>query len=984
MSVLAESGRLHADAPPQPLEYFLLGPLVVWRSGRAIRIQAAKQRVVLAALLLHSCQVVTVDELTDAVWGGRPPASARATLQNYIMRLRAAIGDADRSLIITRPRGYQINVGDELDLARFDTLQRKALQAARNGAWGEASERLHSALALWRGEPLSDVPSDVLVFREQPRLREMHTQALEARIDADIRLGLHAAVIAELQCLTAAQPLRERPHAQLMLALYRDGRQAEALAAYRRARDLLVSELGVEPGPELRDLHQRILAADPSLMGCPPAVDTGRPTLSIVLGSRVRTQDPPTHAAAAGAALAGPTPAPPVLPRQLPAAVRHFAGRQAQLAALTALLDEAADTVGTVVISAIGGTAGIGKTALAVHWAHQVADRFPDGQLYVNLRGFDPSGTPVSPADAVRGFLDALQVPPDQVPPTLAGQTAMYRSMIASKRMLIVLDNARDTEHVRPLLPGSPGRLVLVTSRSQLAGLIAAEGAHPITLDLLTEADAYELMASRLGAERVRAEPGAVDEIIQLCSRLPLALSIAAGRAATHPSFPLAALAAELRDAGGRLDILDAGEPETNVRTVLSWSYRSLLPAAARMFRLLGSHPGPDTSTYAAASLASLPAGQARQLLGKLTAAGLLTEHTPGRYAFHDLLRAYAAEQASATDSAADRLAAIHRLADHYVHTGNAADRLLYPTRMPIALLPAPPGTQPEHLSSEAAALEWFGTEHHVLLAMLGLAARHRLDSWAWRLAWTMETFFYRRGQWHDWAATQRTALAAAQRIGDIEGQACAHRGIGSATIELGAFDKAQYHLSEAQRFFEQAGNRTGEARVHLDMARLFCFQGREEQALPCGRKALRIFRAVGSRAGEAAALNELGWTLCQMGAYEEAIAYCEQAIAVCEETGDRHSEAPTWDSLGYAHHHLGHHAQATACYRRAVEIMSDQGHTHQKAYALHHAGDVHHEAGDKRAARGAWQDALAILENLHHPDAQLLRAKLAGLGVSP
>jgi hypothetical protein len=464
-----------------------------------------------------------------------------------------------------------------------------------------------------------------------------------------------------------------------------------------------------------------------------------------------------------------------VVPRQLPPAVPRFAGRGAEMAALTGLLERAPGAAGTVAISAIDGTAGIGKTALAVHWAHQVADRFPDGQLYVNLRGFGPAD-PMAPEEGLRAFLDALQVPAGQVPATEAGQQGLYRSLLARKRMLIVLDNARDPGQVRPLLPGVPGCMVLVTSRNQLTGLAAAEGAHLLTLDILTGTEAHELLADRIGAARLTAEPDSAAELIRLCARLPLALAITAARAGAHPRRTLAALAAELRDARNRLDTLATGEQATDVRAVFSWSYNSLRAPAARMFRLLGLHPGPDITVPAAASLAGLPRGPASAALAELAGANLVTEHAPGRYAVHDLLHVYAAEHAHAEDGEASCRAAIHRMLDHYLHTCHAAAHLMQAQRGTLTLAPAQPGVTAERLADHERALAWFKAEHHVLVAIAGLAAASGFDTCAWQLPWSMATFLDWQGHWHDWAATQRIALAAVTRQDDKGAQATVRR----------------------------------------------------------------------------------------------------------------------------------------------------------------------------------------------------------------
>jgi hypothetical protein len=438
-----------------------------------------------------------------------------------------------------------------------------------------------------------------------------------------------------------------------------------------------------------------------------------------------------------------------------------------------------------VVISAIDGTAGIGKTALAVHWAHRVAGQFPDGQLYVNLRGFDPDGPVLTPDKAIRGFLDALQVDPHRVPSTLDAQAALFRSLLTGRRMLIVLDNARDSDQVRHLLPGTRGCLVLVTSRNLLTGLLATHGAHPLTLDLLSDGEARDLLIQRLGAARVTAEPEAVDQLVATCARLPLALAIVAARA-QRTGFALAALAAELRDAGHGLDALDTGDPASQVRAVFSWSYTTLSAPAARLFRLLGLHPGPDIDAAAAAGLTARPLPETRRLLTELTRVNLLTEHLPGRYTFHDLLRAYATEQTHAVDTDHQRRAATTRLLDHYLHTSNMAERLLNPTKEAVDLLPAQPGVTPHQLADRQQALDWFTIERPVLLAAVEHAAATGLDTHAWQLPWTMWTFLNRQGHWHDWAAAGRVAVAAAKRVADLPTQARAHRALADAYTPMG------------------------------------------------------------------------------------------------------------------------------------------------------------------------------------------------------
>jgi len=662
-------------------------------------------------------------------------------------------------------------------------------------------------------------------------------------------------------------------------------------------------------------------------------------------------------------------------PAQLPAAVANFTGRDEYLKQLDALVTDPR-TVNAVVVTAIGGTAGVGKTALAVHWAHRVADRFGDGQLYVNLRGFDPSGSAMEPAEAIRAFLDALTVPPERIPAGPAAQAGLYRSLLAGKRMLIVLDNARDAEQVRPLLPGSPGCLVVVTSRAQLAGLVATDGAHPLTLDLLTPAEAHDLLAHRLGADRLAAEPDAVGEIITGCAGLPLALTIVAARAVYSP-FGLTTIAAELRDAQGGLDPFDSGDPATDVRAVFSWSYRTLSDDAARLFRLLGVHPGPDVSTPAAASLAGTSPDQIRPLLAELTRTHLIREHRPGRYGFHDLLRAYATEQTHRHDTDGERHAATHRLLDHYLHTAYTADRLLHPVRDPITPVPPQPGVSPETPADHRQALAWFTTEHPVLLAAVDHAANTGFDTHTWQLAWTLANFLDRRGYWPDQAATLHAAVAAARRLADPAAQARGHRDLAYAYLRLGRYDDAHTELRCALDLYDQTGDQVGQARTHLIVALLRGRQGRHAEALHHARQALDLSRAAGHRAGQARALNDVGWAHAQLGDHQQALTACQQALPLHQELGNRAGQAATWDSLGYAHHHLGHHTQAITSYQHALDLLRDLGERYNEADTLTHLGDTYRAAGDPDAARDAWQQALTILDELHHPDADQVRTKL-------
>jgi DNA-binding SARP family transcriptional activator/tetratricopeptide (TPR) repeat protein len=920
----------------------LLGPVELVAAGQALDLGPPKRRAVFAALAVDAGHPVSAGTLVDRVWDERPPAEARSAVYAHLARIRKALAEAARLSRLPlrldrRNGGYLLDVDPDLvDLHRFRRLVDRAREPYQ--AEDRRAEMLREALALWRGEPLAGL-SGSWVERVRQGCRQLRLDALVAWAEAELRVGDHAAVIGQLPDAIAEYPLVEPLTAALIRALYAAGRTAEALDCFFAIRQRLVEELGVDPGAELQGLHQAILRGE--------------------LEQRPGPVAPPR----------------PAVPAQLPVDVRGFTGRDSELAQLDRIRGAADQQPAAVAV--VSGTAGVGKTALAVHWAHRVADRFPDGQLYVNLRGFDSVGRVMEPAEAVRGLLDGLGVPPERVPPTLDAQTALYRSLLADRRMLILLDNARDAEQARPLLPGTSTALVVVTSRHLLTPLVAAEGAEPLTLDVLSTVEARELLGRRLGPGRVAAEPEAVDAIIAACARLPLALCVAAARARqTH--FPLAALAEELGEAGDRLDVLDAGDPASQVRAVFSWSYKALPPAAARLFRLLGLHPGPDISVAAASSLAGASRQETRRLLTDLARANLLVEHVPGRYAFHDLLHAYASDLTRSHDPEGERRAATGRLVDHYLHTAHAADRLVYPHRdpIPLALGPHRPGTSPEHLANFEEAMSWFGAEHPVLLAVLRQAADAGLDAHAWQLAWATSTFLDRRGFWHERAAAWHTAVDAARRVGDQAAQASALRIVGHTDTRLGRYDDAYVHLRHALDLFRRGGDPAGQARVEHNLAMLRERQGDLRPALGHAQRALTGYEVAGHLRGQAHALNAVGWYHALLGDHTQALTWCERALILAQKIGDREAEAVTWDSLGYAHHGAGHHTRAADCYQHALVLLRDVGDRYYEANTLTRLGDSYRDAGDPRAG-AAWLEALAILDELGHPDADRVRARL-------
>jgi tetratricopeptide (TPR) repeat protein len=664
------------------------------------------------------------------------------------------------------------------------------------------------------------------------------------------------------------------------------------------------------------------------------------------------------------------------VPRELPPALRGFAGRADDLARLDDMLSAARQHPVAMPVIALSGMAGVGKTTLAIEWAHQVSSLFPDGQLYVDLRGFGP-GPAMEPGEAVRGFLASLGVTHEKMPGQMAAQTGLYRSMLAGRRMLVLLDNASDPGQVRPMLPGSAGCLAVVTSRDSLGGLAAAEGANVLALDVLTKAEAASLLAGRVGTQRLDAEPEAADEIITACVGLPLALAIVAARVSSRQDFPLAAIAAAMRSSGGMLGPLGIADPVTSVEAAISWSYSRLDPGEARMFRLTGLHPGPDFSSAAAASLAGIPESTAVPIIAGLSRANLVTEHLPGRYASHDLLRQYAAELSQKTDNDADRRLAIGGMLDHYLHTADTARRLVLPHWETITLSPPRPGTATEELANDQEALTWLTRERAALQATVRLACSSGFDTYAWQLPWVVGRFYLSQGRWHELAAMQEAALSAAERLDDQYARALCHRELGAVYARLGRSTEARTELCRALSLFEQLGDIARQARTHGDLAYAAEREGHNAEALRHAEAALGFLRRAGDAAGQARALNGVGRYSALQGDHQRALACCRQALNLQRELGDRYGEVDTWDSLGYSHYHLGDHAQSADCYQHAIDLFGEVGDRYNQARTLIRFGDVQHANGDADAGRRTWQDALQILEQLGHPDAEGLRTRL-------
>jgi DNA-binding SARP family transcriptional activator len=932
----------------------VLGPVMAWNGDQELPVGQPRQQAVLGILAMRANRIISRSELVDAVWGQDPPSSAEGGVYTYVAGLRRIL-EPGRSLrgpgriLVSSGAGYVLHlVPGQPDAVAFEQSLNRARQLRKTGELAGAVAELDAALGLWRGVAFAGVPGP-FAETERARLGELHSAAAEERADALLAVGRHEEVLADLTAMVADNPLQERMRGLLMLALYRSGRQAQALRVFEEGRGVLAEELGIDPGAELCRIHQQVLTMDPALEAAAPAT-----AIHV-----------PVH-----------------VPAHLPADAPGFAGRRDELRALHGMLDPDSGSPPILIIS---GTAGVGKTALAIRFGREVAKRFPDGQLYLNLRGFDPSLAPVEPAAALRFILDAIGVPPRSIPSDTEGRSALFRSVADGKRMLIVLDNAADAMQVRPMLPGSAYCLVVVTSRSDLAGLVAADGAMPVSLDVLDDGEARELLVRRLGGERVLAEPEAADQIIAACARLPLALSIAVGRAASRPALALEDLGAELQQARNSLDALEVGDAVTDVRAVISWSYDRLSGSAAEMFRLLGVHPGPDISLSAAASLAALPRPEAGAALRELVRTHMVAEREHGRYTFHDLLRAYAAEQAQWFDSVTDQRTAVHRVLDHYLHTAMAASVRFSPYLSALRMTPIAPGVFPADVTDKNQALAWFEAEASVLLTLIDYAAAHGFDQHAWQIPWAMSAYFHRRGRWQDFEATQEIALAAAERLADKYALAHVHFHLARAKTLLNDLTAADPHSREALELFRELGDRPGEAVVLHGFSSLAERQGRYAEALTYELDALQIIRAAGHWWTQGALENGAGWLYAHLGQYQQALTHCERALGLHRESGFRGGVADTLDSLGYIYLHMGDLALARTHYDQALEAYRDIGDPLGEAVALTGLAETLAAGDETSGAREAWLAAAALMDQLsRRPEADEIRTKLAALDAQP
>ena len=978
-----------ADPDDARLVVGLLGPVEIGPAGGVMApVAQPRLRVLLGLLGVAAGRMVTAEALVDGVWGEewspRREQNLHALVYQLRRRLAALEPDKGGARLARAGAGYRLVLGPGgLDVEVFPDLAGQAREAARAGDAAGARELFGQALALWQGTALADAaPLCPRLAGEAARLEEARLAVVEERIGCDLALGRHGEVAGELAGLVAEFPLRERLAGLLVTALYRCGRRGEALTVYDTTRRVLAEQLGLDPGPELAGLQAKVLADDPAL-AAPAAAPGGAPV---------------PRAAGVGVA-------PGVVPRQLPAGAAFFAGRDAELKQLDELLDQAGpgggedgpdEPGGAVVISAVAGMAGVGKTALAVHWARRVSGRFPDGQLYVNLRGYDAGGAAVTAEEVTGWFLVALGIPAGQIPSDVQARCGLYRSVLAGRRVLIVLDNARDAAQVRPLLPGSARCLVVVTSRSSLAGLAAAEGARPLRLGPLGTEEGVRLLAARLGPERVTTEPKAVAELVARCGHLPLALAVMAARAAADPGLPLGVLAGQLagvpgaeaaatgRGAAGagpgRLEVLETGDPATSLRQLLFWSYRQLSPRAAQMFALLGVHCGPEVTVPAAASLAGVSRAEARRGLAELADASLAAEHRPGRYVVHDLVRGYAAGLAWQVLGEAGIRAAVERSLDHYLHTGFISCDL----PRPFTLAPAASGVLPEKLPGEAELQDWAQANQQVELQAIVQAAAAGFITRAWQMFFGQAWSLGGQGYWADMLAISEVVLAAAEAAGDQVAQGWTHATVGRYGTFTGAHDEDRAHLARAVDHFHRAGDLAGQAWAHLFASGAYTMRGDLAEAIVQSGQALALFRQTGDLAGTGWALAVLGVCHAHLGDYQLARGYARQALEVTPETGDPTTLGMAWHARAFVHSQLGDSRQAISCYRQALALVGGRKHPMARGVEvimLAEFGDACRAAGDLPAAVEAWRQALQVLRDLGWPDLMGVGARLEQAG---
>lgn len=925
-----------------PLSFAVLGPVRAWRGQSEIDLGTRQQRLILALLLTRAGGAVSVAELVDLLWDSDPPPSAVNVVHRHVGMLRRRFEPglptrAAGSVLIRDGAEYRLRIdGESLDLLRF----RRLVAQAGDNSGEPAVELYREALGLWRDRCASGLQAGGRSHPEFVAVDCERFAAVRAATDAALRAGCVHAVLPALRLAAEYEPLDEALQARLLLALAADGRRAEALAAYADIEHRLADELGILPGGELR-------AARDSLLDHDAPAD----------GSRSRRAE---------VELSRPTRAEP--PAQLPADHPYFTGRRAVVAAAQELLTEDPRTTALV----IDGMPGVGKTTLAVHLAHRLAARYPDGQLHADLRGFDSGDSVMTPAEALRGFLRSLGVAPAAIPAELHAQAGLYRSILAERRMLILLDNCRDWDQIRHLLPGTGGSLVIATSRRRITGVAGPTGAHPLHLDLLTDAEARELLTRWLG-DATAADPAAVDEIIARCGRLPLALALVATRSVGRPGLSLPAVAGELAEADGRL--AGFGDAHADLEAIFSWSYRALTPEAARLFRLLPLHPAGELSTEAAAALGGLSLRSARGLLAEL-GAHLLVQPGDGRWRMHDLLRAYAVELGEEHDDAAERDAAVERVYDYYQLSAYAAHLPLLPQVPLPEPEPSEHGVTGRGFTGRADAVAWFAAEQRVLTDLVARAGERGRPRTAWQIALALQNFFQDTAQFKQWAAAVSTALAATGDD-DATARALLHRSLAGACYFLADLDRGLSHLQHARALFDRLGRRTEQGHVENNIAEIRLDQRRYHEAIRHAEAARALFHTEGNVRGATNALLVIARAQGWLGRHAEALGMFVEARRQFEALGDLHGVGTTQAWLAHTYSMIDDLRHAMATWQQAIDTFRGARAPHHTAEVLVSIGDFHSANGDPVLAGQAWGEALAEVDGTDSPMARRIRDRL-------
>ncbi|MGH3404852.1 MAG: AfsR/SARP family transcriptional regulator [Streptosporangiaceae bacterium] len=953
------------------MRFRILGPLEIWTAQGWSGIGASKWRALLAALLLNAGQVVSTDRLIADLWADRPPDRAANLISVYVLRLRRMMDDPQGQTLTTRAPGYQLRLDpDDLDAQSFETLAVQGRQALDEGDASRAVALLAEALGLWRGRALDGVPQSDLVLAEASRLEESRLDVLELRITADLRCGRAGQLVSELRRLISEHPIREGLWVLLLEALDLAGRRAEAIAAFSEARSAISDELGVDPGPELRRIYQRLLAADqaepeasdgsgqPAAPGLRPGAEAAAraerdPDAGLVA-------DADTAAAGAGGA------SEPGGPAQLPADVADFTGREEHLLRLRQMLTPATSAANPAAVNIAGvvGTPGLGKTVLAVHAAHALRRSFPDGQLFVSLLG--ASQQPAKSDEVLARLLRDLGVEPDRIPATLEERAALYRTRLTDRRVLIVLDDARDSAQVRPLLPGSASCAVIVTSRHWLSDLA---GSRLVDLDVLGDDEAEEMLTRIIGEDRVVAEPEPVRDVLRACAGLPLAIRIAGARLAARRGWTVSTMARRLADERRRLDELTAGD--LAVRACFEVSFTSLPRSAApgavdpaRAFRLLGLWQGPYISLQAAAALLDEDEDRVADALEILVDAHLLESTSSDWYRFHDLLRTYAAERANAEEPPQATRAAISRLLHWYLRSADAASHLINPLRDRVPLDRERGSAPVLSFASTDETLTWSRLERDNLVAATRQAAAEELHDVAWKLPVAVMLCFDLHGYRAEWLATHEVGLASARAVGDRAGEAWVLSNMGVVL--------SQQQVPDADRYFVQAleirrdlGDLRGQAQITNNLAFSYHFQGLHEKAVQPLHEALALQRTIGHRYGEATTLCNLGEAYLELGRLPEAIARERDALAIVHEIGLPRLEGWVLQHLGRAHRDSGRLEEGAALLEQALASHRAQGNKLGEAQDLEHLGQAMAQSDRPAEARSLLARAAELFEEI-------------------